>query len=132
MLACLINSILYSYFEVTAFFLFYNINIFEIQIFYQTIGISYILFFGGLIKIFFTKRNLLLLLLGIETMMLGIIFFLLSSFNEMCLFNSFNYSIVFTVLTLIISESVVGLSLVLLLSKSFNSIDLLKLNKLKG
>lgn len=100
--------------------------------YYQIIGVSFILFFGGLLKIFFTKRNLLLLMLGIETMMLGLIILSLSSFLSICLVNPFNYLIVFKLLTLVVSESVIGLILVLLLSKSFGSIDIYKLNKLKG
>ena len=102
------------------------------QIYYQMVGISFVIFFGAVLKIFFTKKNLLLLMLGIELMMLGIIFFVLSSFNSICFLNPYNFLITFSLLTLVISESVIGLILVLLLSKRFGSIDLSKLNKLKG
>jgi len=100
--------------------------------YYELVLVSFTLFFSAILKIFFTKKNLLLIMLGVEIMMLSIIFFVLSCFNSICFLNSYNFLIVFVLLTIVVSESVIGLVLILLLSKHFGSIDLKKLNKLRG
>ena len=81
---------------------------------------------------FLSKKNLLFLLLGVEIMMLGIIFLVLTVFDSICLFNFFNYTIVLQFLTLVVAESAIGLTLLLLLSKSCGTVRLTYLNKLKG
>jgi NADH:ubiquinone oxidoreductase subunit K len=110
-------------------FIFFVDNSF---IFYQIVLMGFNLFSGGLIKIFSIEKNLLLIMLGIEVMMLGLIFIVLGSFNSFFLISTFNYSLVFVILTLVVAESVIGLVLILLLSKLLGSINLFKLSKLKG
>lgn len=113
-------------------FVYFLLNNEKNFVFYQMIGMGFSLFSGGLIKIFSTEKNLLLIMLGIEVMMLGLIFIVLAACSSFFILDAFGYSIVFVILTLVVSESVIGLVLILLISKSLGSINLYKLNKLKG
>jgi len=90
--------------------------------------------FTGLARIIFSKNNLLLMMLGLEMLMLACIYSSLTWFEIICSFtqNDIDYTCVIVFLTIVVSESAVGLTLIILLSKNLKNLSMLSLSKLKG
>ena len=93
-----------------------------------------VLLFTGLARIIFSKNNLLLMMLGLEMLMLACIYSSLTWFEIICSFtqNDIDYTCVIVFLTIVVSESAVGLTLIILLSKNLKNLSMLSLSKLKG
>lgn len=131
------GSLLFSFSFLFEDYLFRDIitfcfKIFKIKFFYFILIVGFTLFLGGILKIFFTNGNLLLIMLSIEMMMFGLVILFISSFSFIAFLDPFYYTVVFVILTLVVSESVIGLVLIILISKLFGSVNTYKLNKLRG
>jgi NADH-quinone oxidoreductase subunit K len=78
--------------------------------------LSWYLFFIGLLGVILSKKNFLVLMLGLELMFFGNIYIFIVFSSELCDVNGQLYSLV--LLILIASESVIGLSLIYLSFKT--------------
>lgn len=89
-----------------------------------------ILFTIGLFGFFLNRRNLIVLLMAVELMLLS------ASFNFVAFSSWFNDTsgqvFVFFVLTVAAAEAAIGLAILVLLFRNRNTIDVNKLDQLKG
>lgn len=89
-----------------------------------------ILFTIGLFGFFLNRRNLIVLLMSVELMLLS------ASFNFVAFSSWFNDTagqvFVFFVLTVAAAEAAIGLAILVLLFRNRNTIDVNKLDQLKG
>ena len=92
--------------------------------------LSTIVFSISIAGIVMNRRNLLVLLMSIELMFLAINTNFVT-FSSM-LKQSTGYIFVFFILTIVAAEASIGLAIVVVLFRTLKTIDISKLNKLKG
>ena|SRR3989338_2424885 len=97
--------------------------------------LSSFLFLIGFVRVCLSKNNLLLMMLGVEMLMLSSITFLLLCFEPFSFgvnVHINHFSVVIILLTIVVSESAIGLTLVMLISRDLNGLNMGNLSKLKG
>jgi NADH-quinone oxidoreductase subunit K len=94
------------------------------------LGLGAILFAISIVGIFINRKNLIVLLMAIELMLLAVNmnFVAFSSFLE----NMQGQVFVFFILTVAAAESAIGLAILMLLFRNKSSINVEELNELKG
>ncbi len=97
---------------------------------YHYLGLAGVLFAIGVAGIFINRKNMVLLLMCIELMLLA------ASFNFIA-FSRFNGDItgqifVFFILTVAAAEAAVGLAILVVLFRNRGSINVQEINRLKG
>jgi NADH-quinone oxidoreductase subunit K len=94
------------------------------------LGLGAILFSISVVGIFVNRKNLIVLLMAIELMLLAVNmnFVAFSSFLE----NMHGQVFVFFILTVAAAESAIGLAILVLLFRNKSSINVEELNELKG
>jgi len=94
------------------------------------LGVGAMLFSLSIIGIFLNRKNLIVLLMAIELMLLAVNmnFVAFSHFRG----DMHGQVFVFFILTVAAAESAIGLAILVLLFRNKSSIDVRELNKLKG
>jgi NADH:ubiquinone oxidoreductase subunit K len=92
-----------------------------------------LLFLCGVIRINLGKNNFLLMMLGLELLMLSSIYNALVWFDASSFIveSTIDFSFIFLILTIVVCESAIGLTLIMLLSRNKNNLKMKSLNYLK-